>query len=231
MTVSSPPDTPGVAAGAAPVYIRGVPHALPDGEHLLWEGAPAAGLIAKHVFHRAIVLGYFAVVTGWWAISTYGTVTGTDFLAMFGVRLLLAGIVIGVVEYLARTVARTTVYALTSKRLVLKIGMVLPMTINLPLRLLQDAGVARFRDGSGQIALTLVPGDRLAYIALWPHCKMFKLNQPSPVLRGLSDPDRVGGLLRDAIIADAAADAESSVTTAVPSRPPLSAASHIPIPS
>ena len=218
MSHSSRPVTPAVAPDAPPAYIRGVPHALPAGEHVLWESSPAAGPIAKHVFHRTIVLGYFAVVTGWWAISTYGTVPTNDFLAMLGVRLLLAGIVIGVVAYLARAVARTTVYALTNKRLVLKIGIVLPMTINLPLRLLQDAGVARFRDGTGQIALTLVPGDRLAYIALWPHCKVFKFNRPSPVLRGLTEPDRVAGLLRDAILADAELDAESTVIAAAPSR-------------
>ncbi len=231
MSVSSPPETPGVADDAAPVYIRGVPHALPAGEQLLWEGSPAAGPVAKQVFHRALVIGYFAVMTLWWAISTYGSVPRNDFLAMLGVRLLLAAIVVGVVEYLARAVSRTTVYALTSKRLVLKIGVVLPMTINLPLRLLQDAGVARFRDGTGQIALTLVPGDRLAYIALWPHCKVFKLNQPSPVLRGLTEPDRVAALLRDAILADAATDPESSVVTAPSARATRAPGTQVPVAS
>lgn len=213
MSIASPADTSRAAASSAePRYIRGVPHALPDGEHLIWEGAPSAPLVAKHVFHRAWVIAYFAVMTGWWAVSTVGNVSGSEFGVQLGVRLALALIVLGVVEFMARAVARTTVYAITSKRVVLKIGVVLPMTINLPLRLLQDAGIARFRDGSGQIALTLVPGDRLAYIALWPHCKVFKLNEPSPVLRALPDPDQVGALLRDAIVADN--DAESVITTA-----------------
>ncbi len=213
MSIASPVETSRAAASSAePRYIRGVPHALPDGEHLLWEGAPSAPLVAKHVFHRAWVIAYFAVMTGWWVVSTMGTVTTNEFLVQLGVRVGLALIVLGVVEFMARAVARTTVYAITSKRVVLKIGVVLPMTINLPLRLLQDAGIARFRDGSGQIALTLLPGDRLAYIALWPHCKVFKLNQPSPVLRGLPNPDEVGALLRDAIVADN--DAESVISAA-----------------
>ncbi len=213
MSIASPADSSrAAAAAAAPVYIRGVPHALPDGEHLLWEASPSGSLVAKHVFHRVWVMGYFAVMTGWWVVSKLGDVPINEFLVQFGVRLLLVGVVLGVVEFLARAVARTTIYAITSRRLVFKIGVVLPMTINVPLRLLQDAGIARFRDGSGQIALTLLPeADRLAYIALWPHCKPFKLDQPSPMLRGLPDPDHVGALLRDAIVADADAASETTM--------------------
>lgn len=209
MTLPSPTDTPGDAESANPVFIRGVAHALPPGERLLWQGTPAPGLVARHVFHRWLVIGYFAIVTGWWAFSTYGTVEMDAFLPMLGMRLGLAALVIGTVEFLARTVAKTTMYAITSKRLVLKIGMVLPMSINVPFNVLANAAVGRFRDGSGQIALTLVPGNRLAYVALWPHCKVFNVTQPQPVLRGLSDPDAVAAVLRDAVMADAAERAET----------------------
>jgi hypothetical protein len=209
MTSLSPTDTPGDADSATPVFIRGVAHALPPGERLLWQGAPDPGLVARHVFHRWLVIGYFALVIGWWAYSAWGTVEMDAFLPMLGMRLGLAAIVIGTVEFLARTVAKTTVYAITSKRLVLKIGMVLPMSINVPFTVLLNAAVGRFRDGSGQIALTLLPGNRLAYVALWPHCKVFKLTQPQPVLRGVSDPEAVATVLRDAVMADAAERAET----------------------
>lgn len=209
MTLSSPTDAPGHADEATPVFIRGVAHALPPGERLLWQGTPEPGLVARHVFHRWLVIGYFAIVTGWWAVSTFGTVEMDAFLPMLGMRLGLAAIVIGTVEFLARTVAKTTLYAITSKRLVLKIGMVLPMSINVPFNVLLNAAVGRFRDGSGQIALTLIPGNRLAYVALWPHCKVFNLTQPQPVLRGLADPEAVAAVLRDAVLADAAERAET----------------------
>jgi hypothetical protein len=205
MSTSSPSETPGHVESDAPVFIRGVSHPLPPDERLLWEGAPKAGLIARHVFHRWLVVGYFAIVTGWWVSQTYGTVESDAFLPMLGMRLLLAAIVIGTVEFLARTIANTTVYAITSKRLVLKIGMVLPMSINVPFRIIENAGVGKFRDGSGQIALSLMKGQRLAYVALWPHCKVFSINHPQPVLRGLHEVDRVSAILRDAIVAEAAA--------------------------
>jgi len=209
MTPQSPTDTPGDAESAPPVFIRGVAHALPPGERLLWQGTPEPGLVARHVFHRWLVIGYFAIVTGWWVFGTYGKVEMDAFLPMLGMRLGLAAIVIGTVEFLARTVAKTTIYAITSRRLVLKIGMVLPMSINVPFNVLQNAAVGRFRDGTGQIALTLVPGNRLAYVALWPHCRVFNVTQPQPVLRGLAEPEVVAAVLRDAVIADAAERAEA----------------------
>jgi hypothetical protein len=194
-------DAPRVADDAAPVFIRGVAHALPEGERLLWQGEPVPSLVAKHVFHRWLVVGYFVAVLGWWLVGAWGTVEADAFLPMLGMRLGLAALVLGTVEFLARTVSKTTVYAITSERVVLKIGMVLPMSINIPFSKVQNAAVGRFRDGSGQIVLTMVPGNRLAYIALWPHCRVFQINQPQPVLRGLANPDEVATILRDAVLA------------------------------
>ncbi|HMS01944.1 MAG TPA: photosynthetic complex putative assembly protein PuhB, partial [Gemmatimonadaceae bacterium] len=160
MTVDDVEATAGGADDAPPVFIRGVAHALPPGERLLWQGVPEPGLLARHVFHRWLIVGYFAVMTGYWVVRTVGTVEMDAFLPMLGIRLGLAVLVVGTVEFLARVIARTTVYAITSKRLVLKIGMVLPMSINIPFKRVADAAVGRFRDGSGQIALSLVPGNR-----------------------------------------------------------------------
>lgn len=201
-----------MSRAAAPVYIRGVAEPLPAGERLLWEGAPQAGLVATHVFHRRLVWGYFLLVLAWWGVTTVGSLPMSEWGPMLAVRVALSALVVGTVEVLAQVVARTSWYALTSKRLVLRLGMVLPMTINLPLRLVQDAAVGRFTDGSGQIALSLVPGERIAYIALWPHCRVFSFSHPKPVLRGLAQPEQVATLLRDAIVADAESPADTDGT-------------------
>jgi hypothetical protein len=214
MTEPMSTDAPRAADDAAPVFIRGVAHALPDGERLLWQGQPVPSLVAKHVFHRWLVVGYFVAVLGWWLVGAWGTVEADAFLPMLGMRLGLAAIVIGTVEFLARTVATTTVYAITSARVVLKIGMVLPMSINIPFSKLQNAAVGRFRDGSGQIVLTMVPGNRLAYIALWPHCRVLQVNQPQPVLRGLANPDEVATILRDAVLAQGGDEVRAGSATA-----------------
>lgn len=210
-------------ADGTPQYIRGVPHALPEGEHILWQGAPEAGAIATHVFHWRLFVAYFAVMTAVWVASTELPFASAAFQAGLGVRVGLSALVIAIVFVLSRVVARTSWYAITSQRLVLRLGMVFEMSINIPFSILDSAGVGVFKDGTGQVALTLTKPNRLAYIALWPHCRVFSINHPQPVLRGLREPQRIGTLLAQAV-ADAAA-ATASASAPVPSVAPRASAS------
>ncbi len=202
-------------------YIRGVPHPLPAGEHVLWEGAPDPNAMATHVFHRRLFLLYFAAMITWWGLDTAVAFGSSEFVASLGVRLGLSAIVLGVVEMLSRVSARTTWYAITNKRIVLKIGMVIPMSINIPFQLVQSAGVGMFKDGTGQLMLVLAKDHRLAYVALWPHCRVFQLNRPEPTLRGLRDAQRIGALLVNAVAA-ASADDSSTRVERTTSREPTS---------
>jgi putative photosynthetic complex assembly protein len=158
------------ARADTPRYIRGVPHPLPEGESLLWEGAPDARAVATHVFHWRPLVGYFGVVLLLWMVAAEAPVGSPAFRAGLLPRLALAVVAVAVAVGTAAAVARTTWYAITTHRIVLRIGMVLPMTINLPFTLLQSADVGVFRDGTGQLRLVLARPHRLAYIALWPHC-------------------------------------------------------------
>lgn len=190
-------------AGGTPQYIRGVPHALPAGEHILWQGAPQTMAVATHVFHWRLFAVYFAAMLALWATTTEHALSSQPFVAGLTVRVALSLLVLGIVFGLSRVVAQTSWYAITSQRLVLRIGMVFPMSINVPFTILESAGVGAFKDGTGQVALSLVKGNRIAYVALWPHCRVFSFNQPQPVLRGLAEPQRIGSLLAQAV-ADAA---------------------------
>lgn len=207
----------GGSPGTPRSYIRGVPHALPEGEQLVWEGAPAAGAVASHVFHWRLLAGYFMVMLMLWGMGTEHAVGSPAFMAGLFVRLGASVVAMGVVFALSKAIAATTWYAITSQRLVLRIGMVLPMSINLPFSLLESAGVVTFRDGTGQVAIRMAKGQRIAYIALWPHCRVFHLNHPQPLLRGLADPIRVGELLATAVTA-AANVADTDITTRIERR-------------
>ncbi|MEI6738924.1 MAG: photosynthetic complex putative assembly protein PuhB [Gemmatimonadaceae bacterium] len=182
-----------------PAYITGVPHPLPAGEQLLWEGAPAAPAVARHVYHWRWFAAYFAVMLLAWGSTAGATITAGTFWPSLAVRLLLTGVVLAIVWGLAILTARTSWYAITNRRVVLRIGMVFPMSINIPFTILQSADLGAFPDGTGQLVLTLVPGQRIAYIALWPHCQVWRINQPRPMLRGLTEPARIGALLAAAV--------------------------------
>ena len=94
--------------------------------------------------------------------------------------------------------ARTTVYTLTDRRILMRIGIVLTLTFNLPLRKLAAAAIRPQAKGHGDIALTLTGGDRIAYLNLWPHARPWLLKQPQPSLRCVPDARQLGELVLQA---------------------------------
>jgi hypothetical protein len=198
--VSAAPPAPRPAAGApaphtpytpasdadARVRLRGVREALPPGERVLWQGAPRRALLARHAFHVRLAGVYFALTTAGWAFRTAPALASwADALPMLGLQLLLGGVVVGLVQLFALMTARGTAYVITSRRVVLRVGAVFPVTINVPLALVTSAGVHRFRDGSGQIVLALDPVVRVSWWLMWPHVRPTRLRWPEPLLRGL----------------------------------------------
>lgn len=202
----------------SPAYIKGVPHPLPAGETVLWQGAPNLRAVATHVFHWRLLAGYFAVMLAWWVFATSARFGSPEYLSQGAIVLAMSTLVLGIAWGLATLVANTTWYAITSHRLVLRIGMVFPMSINVPFAAVESAGVGQFRDGTGQVVLRLAKAQRIAYIALWPHCRVMRWAQPEPVLRGLTDPEHVGRLLAQAV-ADAS-DSNSRIQRGNPNGNP-----------
>jgi hypothetical protein len=199
-----------------PARIRGIDEPLPDGERVLWEGAPAWGSLARHAFHVRKVAIYFAVLVAWRIVSGLadGESAGTVALAgLWFATLALAGV--AVLAGLAWASARTSTYAITSRRVAMRIGVALPMTVNLPLHLIGGAALRRYRDGTGDIPLALRGDDRIAWLHLWPHVRPWRLARPEPMLRAVPDAERVARILAEAT----AAVAEIAPAQAQPARP------------
>jgi len=209
----------GAAAAAeerrAPEFIRGIAGPLPDGEHLLWEGAPSRASITRHAFHARKVALYFAAL-----VVVRMTMTGAAGLRTFdGWRsvLILIGLgaaAVAVSQLLAALSARTTWYAITDRRVVVRSGIVLAGTLNVPLRAITGAAIKSYTDGTGDLAITLASDVRIAYLHLWPYVRAWRITRPEPALRGLADAHATGALLRAALLAatrlDGAADAAAA---------------------
>jgi hypothetical protein len=171
---------------------RGLPEALPTGERLLWQGSPSAAWLFWRSFHGRTLSAYFALLVvlrgvfawqageGAWAVVQ--AMAGGALLAAAGLALL---------GWLAWFSARTTVYTLTDRRVVMRIGIVLTVTFNLPLSRIAGADVKRLPRGHGEVALALAmgPGERIAWLHLWPHVRPWKLAAPQPMLRALPDAE------------------------------------------
>ncbi len=172
-----------------------LPEQLPADEQVHWIGRPDWKSLARCVFHiRAIAL-YFIALALWRASDGYAAGGAAE--AMFAATTLLPAALaaIGILAFLAWLTARSTVYGITSKRLMMKVGVAVPITLNLPFAQIESAALRSYRDGSGDIPILPRGGVRLGYAILWPHARPWHVRRPQPMLRAVPDADQVARLL------------------------------------
>ena len=188
--------------------IRGLPGYLPAGEEIIWQGAPEWRVLARSAFHTRWVAAYFA------ALACYGLATGTVVGA--GITVGAGAGCVALLMLLSWAIARTSVYTLTNKRVVLRIGVALNACFNVPLKQINNAEFRPLDNGHGDIALSIASG-RIGYALLWPHARPWKLKDPQPMLRALPDAQEVAEMLVKARAAiSPIARAEAPVATAAP---------------
>lgn len=184
--------------------IRGIPAALPAGETLLWQGAPRWGTLAVRGYHIRKVALYFAAL-GLCRIG-FGLGNGQTWPAMLvscAFLLALGGVAIGVLSLLAYLNARSTVYSITNRRVLLRHGIAVPLTMNVPFALIESADLKTLGDGVGEISLRLLRGQRIGYLINWPHVRPGHITRPEPSFRALADAQRAADILGAALAADA----------------------------
>lgn len=178
----------------------GLPEALPDGEQLLWQGKPAWRSLALHAFHVRALAVYFSALLAARLLFLFSEGAGAAEALRGALPLgLMFGFALGMLTLLAWLSARTTAYSLTNRRLVMRVGIVLTLTFNLPLKRLNGAGLALHgRAGTGDIPVQLAAPDKIAFFHLWPHARPWRLGRPEPMLRCIPDAARVAQALRTA---------------------------------
>jgi hypothetical protein len=180
--------------------VRGLPAQLPEGERVLWQDSPDWRRLAADAFQWRKLAVYFGVLLLWRVVSTVADGASAVQAAMslaWALPLSLAGL--SIVAGLAWLSARTTVYTLTNRRIVMRLGIVLTITFNLPLSRIESAGVSENGDGSGDICLLLGGPQRIAYLHLWPHARPWHLKRTQPMLRALRGVRVPAGLLAGAL--------------------------------
>lgn len=176
--------------------IPGLPAMLPPGETILWQGSPDRRSLARTAFHTRLVGGYFALLAAWAFVSSLSDgITAASDLTGFAMTIIAGIAAVGLLHLLAWGSARTTIYTLTNRRIVLRIGMALPKCINLPLIMVGAIDLAAHSDGTGDVAMAVTGRQRLGYIALWPHARAWKVGNPQPTFRALPDAAGVAALV------------------------------------
>lgn len=176
--------------------VPGLPGRLPPGEEIIWQGSPVRARLARTAFHTRTVSLYFGVLA--LAGLAYALPdAGQGLRAFTGIGLTIAVGALGValLHLFAWLSARSTIYTLTNKRIVIRAGMALPTCINIPLSLIDSADLRTFDDGTGDIPVKLTRGNELGYAQLWPHARPWHFNHTQPMLRSIPDAARVATLL------------------------------------
>lgn len=176
----------------------GLPERPPLGEDILWQGKPAAYALARDAYSLHWIAGYFAVIVLWRAATGYGDGGLALAFAMGLPYLMLGALGLAVIYGLAWIQARTTIYTLTTARVVMRIGAALPVTFNLPFLQVGAANLDLRRDGTGTIALDTLGKTRISYLIAWPHVRPWRMAKTEPALRSIPDAQRVAALLAEA---------------------------------
>ena len=213
----------------------GLPEALPAGERVLWQGAPDWRVLARECFHVRKLVLYFSVLIAL-RIGTVAMSGGSarELLIATAMAFALAATALGLTSLMAWLSARTSLYTITNRRVVMRVGIVLSVTFNLPFRQIDAAGLHPLAHGDGDIALTLDAKTRIAYLHLWPHVRPWHVARTQPCLRSVADAAQVAQVLTAAwreerqdvaaTIAEAPVARGTSPRPTTSVRPPLRAA-------
>lgn len=177
----------------------GLPEKLPEGEKVLWQGSPDLKTLLLKVFHMKGLVIYFGMLLVYRVIS--GALDGEAQSSMLLSALqiiIFSSLGLGLISLLGYLMASTAVYTITNKRVVMRIGIVLNMTFNFPLKQIESADCGLTKDGCGDIYLKLKKGTKIAIFHLWPHSRPTKWAVPQPSIRCIKNCAEVAQILVDA---------------------------------
>lgn len=177
--------------------IPGLPGVPPRGETVLWQGRPDTWRLAVEAYGLWWVMGWFAALILWRG-AVGMELAGVQGALAFGIPYLLpAAITAGLIWLMALAQARASLYTVTTHRVAMRVGAALSVTFNVPFAQVVSANLDLRRGGTGTVALTLSPGNRISYLVAWPHVRpLYVITQPA--LRCIPDAERVARILADA---------------------------------
>jgi hypothetical protein len=175
-----------------------LPHDIPAGEQILWHGRPRWLSLMRRAYRADFVAAYFAALTVWNVYSAAGQSTWEASLAA-AKTMGIGALALTIVALLSYFSARTTLYVLTSRRLVMKTGVALPLFINIPFKQIVSASACSYGDGTGDIPVRLSQAARIGYFVLWPYARPFHFANPEPSLRSVANVEAVAETLSRAL--------------------------------
>ncbi|MEM9277454.1 MAG: photosynthetic complex putative assembly protein PuhB [Pseudomonadota bacterium] len=176
--------------------IPGLPAHLPEGEHIVWQGYPDVQTVARKLLHERKIMAYFALLIGWkFCTGLYDGETILQSTYVASTLALGALVVFALIRGYARLIGKTTIYTITNKRVVMRIGIALPVTFNFPFMQIAEANLNKVLEDKGTISLGLTEHTKISWLILWPHVRPWMIASPQPAIRFVRNVDLVAELL------------------------------------
>lgn len=169
---------------------------LEPGERILWQGRPEASSLRRHLLKSRWLVAYAAGLLIWKLVLIVWIRGLSSQEVLDTATLVVQGLVlVGIAAYFAWALARGTTYTLTDLRIIIRHGIALPGTADIPLRALRSVAVRIHDDGTGDVALSVRDGGSIGFAKLWPHARGLELSRPVPMLRGVRDAAVLGSVV------------------------------------
>ncbi len=178
-----------------------LPAPLPEGERILWEGSPRPWTFFRQIVHPQLLATYVAMLVAWCIVA--GVHSGAPLVAFLAAAKFtgLSIVAILLLVCVSRLQAGATDYIITNQRVMITFGAALGKTLQIPFSKIESASLREYADGSGDLVLRLIPGQRVSFIMLWPNVRPWRLFPAQPMLRALPDGKAAAQILARALAA------------------------------
>jgi hypothetical protein len=172
--------------------VPGLPGRLPDGEYIVWQGQPELKTVMTRLLRAHWIAIYFAIAALWSVAVGLNNSEGAWLLLGRVTFIAVAAVILfGLMFLYARAVTKTTLYTITNRRVVMRVGIAISASFNLPFKQIAGADFRVGKDGAGDVALTLKAGHGLSGSVFFPHQRGGLWRKLSPQMICLSDAKSV----------------------------------------
>lgn len=178
--------------------VPGLPERPPEGEHILWQGKPDWWRLSVESLSLNWIAGYFVFLAAWRFVTLVDQMTLMGAFAASAPLLIMGAVVCAILMVVGYVQARATLYTITNRRVAMRIGAALTVTLNLPYTQIGRADYKPGKHGTGTITFDLMGDTRLSYLVCWPHVRPWVMRRTQPALRCIPEAEKIAGLIAEA---------------------------------
>ena len=160
----------------------------------MWQGAPSPWHLTAQALKARWIIGWCALLAVWRGGAALADGTMADAGRAVATYAVIGAASIAILYACGYVMAKSTVYTLTNRRVVMRIGAALTVTLQMPFSRIGSADYAPGRGGTGTISFAPIGDGKLGTLALWPHCRPWA-KKAQPAFRAIPDAARVAELV------------------------------------